>query len=252
MSSNVVRTKLENQHSESEQQARTDLAACYRLAHRFGFSEIIWNHITARIPGPENHFLLHQFGFRYDEVTASNLLKVDQEGRVIDGADDINVTGFVIHSGIYTARKDVACVMHTHGPAAVAVSALERGLVPMAQGAMMFYDNVAYHDYEGLSTDVAERERLVANLGDKCAMILRNHGVLTVGRNVAEAFMLMYYLEDACRLQMQVLSSGEKPQLPAPEVCQRAREQYKECWPGKYEWPALTRLLDKEDPSYRD
>lgn len=116
MSSNVVRTKLENQHSESEQQVRTDLAACYRLAHRFGFSEIIWNHITARIPGPENHFLLHQFGLRYDEVTASNLLKVDQEGHVIDGADDINVTGFVIHSGIYTARKDIACVMHTHGP----------------------------------------------------------------------------------------------------------------------------------------
>lgn len=252
MTSNVVRTKLEHHFSESEQQARTDLAACYRLASRFGFDEIIWNHITARIPGPHNHFLLHQFGLRYDEVTASNLLKVDQQGCVVDSPDDINVTGFVIHSGIYTARADVACVLHTHSPGAVAVSALERGLIPMAQGGMMFYDNVAYHDYEGLSTDVAERDRLATNLGDKCAMILRNHGVLTVGRSVSEAFMLMYHLEDACRLQMQVLSSGEKMQLPPAEVCQRARDQFKGCWPGKYEWPALIRLLDKEDRSYRD
>lgn len=239
-------------YGDAEWQRRVDLAACYRLADRFGFSDLVWNHITARVPGTENHFLINRFGLRFDEITASNLIKVDQDGNVIDGPQDINITGFVIHSGIYAARQDIACVMHSHSPGGLAVSALECGLQPLVNDTMMFYERIAYHDYEGISTDVTERERLAANLGDNNAMVLRNHGLLTAGRSVGEAFMLMYYLERACSVQMQVLSSGQKPRIPPREICKLAAEQYDEFQPGKYEWPALLRLLDDKDPSYRD
>lgn len=233
---------------------RLDLAACYRLADMFGFSDIVWNHITAKIADSE-HFLINRFGLRYDEVTASNLVTVDLDGNVIDAGtgqsdEDINVTGFVIHSAIHASRPEVTCVMHSHAEAGLAVSALKVGLIPMIQDAMPFLGRVAYHDYEGLSTNLGERERLASSLGDKMVLILRNHGLLTCGETVAEAFMHMYYLERACRVQMQVLASGQECELPSAEVCERAAMQYAEFPYGKFEWPALLRLVAMKSPDY--
>lgn len=245
------------QYSETEWQMRVDLAACYRLADMHGFSDIIWNHITAKIPGTE-HFLINRFGLRHDEICASNLITINQDGTVIDPGsvstshDDINITGYVIHSAIHAARPDTHCVMHSHSEYGLAVSALKEGLIPMVQDAMPFFEQLAYHDYEGLSTDTAERQRLAASLGDKNAMILRNHGVLTCGATVAEAFMLMYYLERSCRVQMQVLASGREFTVPSAEICRAAAAQYELFPHGKYEWPALLRKLDQHDAGYKD
>jgi len=251
MSDNVTRLKA-GVGDETERQTRIDLAACYRLTVHFGYDDIIWNHISARIPGRDEAFLINPLGLRYDEICASNLVKVDLDGQVLDGGAETNVTGFVIHSAIHRKRPDVQCVMHTHTPGGLAVSALAEGLMPMVQDAYMFVDNIRYHDYEGLSTDMAERERLAESLGEGSAMILRNHGLLTAGRSIAEAFMTLHYLERACRVQMSVLASGREIQLPPDEVVAKAAEQYRSFWPGSYEWPALIRLMDKLDPSYRD
>ena len=163
---------------------------------------------------PRSTFCINRFGLRFDEITASSLVKVDLEGNVVDGPEDLNVTGFVIHSAVHAAREDVVCVMHSHGPGGLAVSALADGFIPMTQDGFMFYERVAYHDYEGLSTDTSECQRLAANLGDKDVMVLRNHGLLTVGSSVGEAFMRMYYLERACQTQMKILASGAKTELP--------------------------------------
>ena len=241
-------------YSEAEWLMRVDLAAGYRLADRFGFSDIVWGHITAKVPGTEN-FLINRFGLRFDEVCASNLVTVNLEGKVIDRGtaesdEDINLTGFVIHSAVHAARTDVRCVMHSHSPGGIAVSALKDGLVPMTIDAMTFYECTAYHDFEGLSVDIAERERMAANLGDRNAMILRNHGLLTCGATVGEAFMLMYYLERACKVQMQVLGTGQEMALPNAKLCQRAAEQSAQFPPGKYEWPALKRLVKEASPDY--
>jgi ribulose-5-phosphate 4-epimerase/fuculose-1-phosphate aldolase len=246
----------DQRYSEAEWQMRVDLAACYRLADMFGFSDIVWNHITAKVPDSE-HFLINRLGLRHDEITASNLVTIDLNGSVIDPGsatsdDDINVTGFVIHSAIHAARPDLHCVMHSHAEAGLAVSVLKDGLLTLIQDGMPFYKQVAYHDYEGLSTDVAERERLAANLGDKQVMILRNHGLLTCGATVGEAFMLMYYLERACRVQMQVLASGQEYQSLAPDICAAAASQYELFPHGKYEWPALLRLVEQRSPGFRD
>ncbi len=243
-------------YTAAEWQMRIDLAACYRLADMFGFSDIIWNHITAKVPESE-HFLINRFGLRHDEITASNLVTIDLDGTVVDsgsatGDDDINVTGFVIHSAIHAARPDLHCVMHSHSEAGLAVSVLKDGLITMIQDGMPFHKQVAYHDYEGLSTDVAERERLAASLGDGRVMILRNHGLLTCGATVGEAFMLMYYLERACKVQMQVLASGQEYQLVSDELCRAAAGQYELFPHGKYEWPALLRMLDTRAPDFRD
>ena len=243
-------------YSAVEWRMRVDLAACYRLADLFGFSDVIWNHITAKVPDTE-HFLINRFGLRYDEVTASNLVTLDIDGNVIDSGsgtseEDINVTGYVIHSAIHAARPDVHCVMHSHSEAGLAVSVLKEGLVPMVQDAMSFYERVAYHDYEGLAINTDERERLAASLGDSMVMILRNHGLLTCGKTVAEAFMNMYYLERACKVQMQVYASGRDFVLPAPELCELAANQYEQFPLGKYEWPALLRLADERSPGFRD
>jgi ribulose-5-phosphate 4-epimerase/fuculose-1-phosphate aldolase len=242
-------------YSAAEWQMRVDLAACYRLADMHGFSDIIWNHITAKIPGTEN-FLINRFGLRHDEITASNLVTLGLDGKVIDPGsatsdEDINVTGYVIHSAIHAARTDLHCVMHSHSEHGLAVSALKDGLIPMVQDAMPFYKRVAYHDYEGLSTDTAERERLAASLGDKNVMILRNHGILTCGESVGEAFMLMYYLERSCRVQMQVLATNREYTVLSDKICEAAAGQYLLFPHGKYEWPALLRMLNQRNDDYR-
>ena len=241
-------------YTDTEWATRCDLAACYRLANIFGYSDIVWNHITAKIPDSE-HFLINRFGLRYDEVTASNLVTIDLDGNVIDAGsatsdEDINVTGFIIHSAIHAARPDVHCVMHSHAQAGLAVSVLQSGLVPMIQDAMPFFGRVAYHDYEGLSTDTAERQRLADNLGDRMVMIMRNHGLLTCGKSVGEAFMHMYYLERACKVQLQVLASGQDYVLPSDDICEAAAKQYLQFPYGKYEWPALLRLVEQRSPDY--
>ena len=246
----------QSKYSAAEWQMRVDLAACYRLADMFGFSDIIWNHITAKVPNTKN-FLINRFGLRHDEISASNLITLDIEGNVVDpgsasSENDVNVTGYVIHSAIHAARPDLHCVMHSHSEHGLAVSALKSGLIPMVQDAMPFYKQVAYHDYEGMSTDTAERQRLAASLGDKKVMILRNHGLLTCGATVGEAFILMYYLERSCRAQMQVLASGQEYTVPSTEVCEAAAGQYDTFPHGKYEWPALLRMLDQQQSGYKD
>ncbi len=250
MTAKNVRLVSKDGVAEHERETRVDLAACYRLTAHFGYDDVIWNHISARIPG-EEAFLINPLGLRYDEICASNLVKVDPEGRVLGGGET-NVTGFVIHSAVHRRRPDIHCVMHTHTQGGLAVSALAEGLLPMVQDALLFHERIRYHAYEGLSTDLEERERLADSLGDGHAMILRNHGLLTAGRTIAEAFMLMHYLERACRVQIAVLSTGREVSLPPPEVLDKAARQYEEFWPGKYEWPALVRLMDKIDPSYRE
>ena len=248
-------TKIPAMYADAEWKTRVELAACYRVADHFGFSDIVWNHITAKVPKSE-YFLINRFGLRYDEVTASNLVTVDLDGKVIDPGSatsevDVNLTGFIIHSAVHAARPDVHCVMHSHSSAGMAVSALKDGLVPMTIDAMSFYERTAYHPFEGLSTDTSERARLVANLGERNAMILRNHGLLTCGESVGAAFMTMYYLERACHVQMQVLASGQAVDLPSAEICERAAQQSAGFPPGEFEWPALRRLIEKNSPDYR-
>ena len=243
-------------YSAAQWQQRVDLAACYRLADLFGFSDIVWNHITAKLPDSP-HFLINRFGLRFDEVTASNLVTVDLAGKVVDpgtatSEEEVNVTGFIIHSGIHAARPDIHCVMHSHSESGLAVSVLKDGLLPMIQDGMGIYGRLSYHDYEGLSVDPDECERLAANLGDNNDMILRNHGLLTCGATVGEAFMRMYYLERACKVQLQVLATGREYVLPGVDIQEQAGKQYGQFPYGKYEWPALLRLTDQRSPGFRE
>jgi ribulose-5-phosphate 4-epimerase/fuculose-1-phosphate aldolase len=237
----------------AERSTRVDLAAAFRLAHHYGYDEMIWNHITARVPGAEECFLINRHGLRFDEVSASNLVKVDVDGNVIDSPHGVPIAGFVIHSAIHRARPDVKCVMHTHTHAGLAVSTLEDGLLPLVSEGMYHYGDIAYHPYEGVSTELEERERMAANLGGKSCMILRNHGLLTVGTSVAEAFVRMYWLDLACNIQLKVLSTGAKFRTIPEDVCRHAARQHQEdpnFAAGVQEWPALLRLLDQKDPSY--
>lgn len=238
--------------SDTEWKQRVDLAACYRLADRYRMGKVIWNHITARVPDAPNMILVFQLGCRYDEVTASNLIKMTLDGMLIDGpAESLNQAAYVIHGGIYRARADVMCVMHTHSRGGQAVACLKEGLLPLSQEAMMFHGDTAYHEYEGISDDVAESMRLAEDLGDKHQMILRSHGLMTVGRSVGEAFWRMYMLEMACALQIDVLATGREYVLQPRDVCAKVRKQYEQdFFPGRYEWPAFLRYLDRVEPDY--
>ena len=247
---------LRNRVSDEEWQTRVDLAAAYRLAHLHGWTTtLIYNHISARIPGPEHHFLLNPFGLRWDEVTASNLVKIDLEGNILDDTPhSINDAGYTIHSAIHGARDDAVCVIHTHTEAGMAVSALEDGLIFTNQDSMMFYGHVAYHEFEGIALDLSERERLVSDLGDKKVMILRNHGLLTTGKSVADAWVQMYFLEKVCSAQLALLSasgSGVRIHYPSEEVCEHTARQYEKGGCGEREWPALLRQLDEAGIEYR-
>ena len=233
---------------------RLDLAACYHLADYFNMSDIIWNHITAKTSSDKNTFLINKFGLRYDEITASNLLEINHDGEVINGEGEINDTGYIIHGAIHKNREDIACVMHTHSRAGLAISCLEEGLKPIIQDAAIFHDRISYHDWEGMSTENDERERLSKNLGKNKAMILRNHGLLTCGNNISEAFMLMYYLDRACKNQIDTLSMGKKTIVPSNNIIEFAACQYDDprFQLGKHEWPALLRLLDKNNSIYKN
>jgi ribulose-5-phosphate 4-epimerase/fuculose-1-phosphate aldolase len=239
--------------SEAEWQVRVDLAACYRLAAREGWDDLIYTHISARVPGPEHHFLINPFGMSFDEISASSLVKIDLDGTIVgDSPYGVNKAGFVIHSAVHEARG-VGCVMHTHTESGMAVSMMKGGLLPVSQHAMLFHNRLAYHDYEGLALEADEKDRLVADLGNHGSMILRNHGFLTTGASVAEAFVRMFYLEKAAAAQLRAQASGDEIVVPPPEVCEKTARQFEgDSLPyGSREWPAMLRRLDREDPTYK-
>jgi len=250
--------------SDAERRVRADLAAAYRLLAHFGMDDSIYTHISARVPGTQDQFLINPFGMLFRDVTASSLVKIDLDGRIVgDSPYDVNPAGFTIHSAVHAARHDAACVLHTHTLAGVAVSSLACGLQPCNQWALQFYKRVVYHEFEGIALDHAERERLVADLGPTAnAMILRNHGLLTLGATVSEAFILMLNLDRACRVQMAIQASGQ-PIHPVPDaVCELTARQYEsgdstraadEPDPNAREWRALLRHVEPAPPSsYRD
>lgn len=245
--------------TDAEWQVRVDLAACYRLVHHFGWSDLTATHISARVPGPEHHFLLNPYGALFDEITASSLVKVDLDGNVIDppGAEVIPA-GFVIHSAIHMAVPELTCVLHTHTAAGVGVATQRDGLLPITQHSLLIRGAVAYHDFEGAATDLDERERIVADLGDRRVLILRNHGLLTVGKSVGEAFIWMYRAERACRMQL-AFQGANVPSYPLSDaVVERTTEQGRMVATGNNrapvgarEWPAMLRLVERLDPTYK-
>src|SRR4051812_45209395 len=200
---------VRDQVSQDEWAARVDLAACYRLIAMYGWDDLIFTHISAKVPGPERYFLINPYGMLFDEITASSLVKIDLQGNaVMESPFPVNPAGFIIHSAIHEARADAHCVLHLHTPQGQAVAAQKHGLLPITQTAMTLHGAVAYHDFEGIATDLDERARLVRDLGDKSVMILRNHGTLTVGESVSDAFIRMYFLERACEAQVLALRGG--------------------------------------------
>ena len=240
--------------SAAEWQTRIDLAACYQLCAQFGWDDGIYTHISAAVPGEPGHYLINPFGFRFDEIRASNLVKVDRNGNITCRSQhSINKAGFALHGAVHGARKDAACVMHLHNPNAIAVGMQGPGLQPLSPYALRFNGELAYHDYEGLDMTPAEQARLTANLAQHPAMLLRNHGSLTVGRTIAEAFVLMQTLDQACRLQLLAQSACMPLRQPSETVCQKAhRELVGDGAPeGRLEWPALLRRLDATNPTYR-
>ncbi len=251
---------MRNQCSEAEWQARVDLAACYRLVALYGMADMMANHISVRVPDEEDAFLINAYGMMYEEITASSLIKVDHDGKILSKPDfgalsyGINKAGYVIHSAVHHARPEVACVIHTHSWASMAVAGLDCGLMPITQTAMRFL-KIGYHDYQGVVLDTAEQASLIEDLGKGEALILRNHGALTVGNTVGEAFNWMHRLELACRSQVAAMSCNTPLREVAPEILQETWNNYQPGTRRPYgvmEWPALLRKLDRLDPGYRD
>jgi ribulose-5-phosphate 4-epimerase/fuculose-1-phosphate aldolase len=245
----------------NEREARVALAAVYRLIAGLGLDDLIYNHISMRVPGAEDQFLINPYGLLFEEMTASSLVRIDTAGRKLDNSPhEVNLAAFVIHAAIHKARHDAVCVLHTHSDASLAVSGQEAGLLPLCQFAMRFYNRQAFHDYEGVAIDLDEQERLVRDLGEHRVMLMRNHGLLTTGRTPAEAFMLLYYFERAAKVQLSMqaaAAAGAKLLIPPHEVCERAARQFWEnqgdiLVPGEREWPAFLRQLERSDPSYKD
>ena len=246
--------------SAEEMKVRQDLAAAYRLVDLFGWSDLIGTHLSARIPGSEDHFLINPYGLLFEEITASSLVKVDMYGNIIGETEqEINPAGFIIHSAVHMARPEVAGVMHTHTPACVSIATQKAGLLPLTQHALAVLDHTAYHEYEGISMDEGERERIAEDFGDKNILFLRNHGVLTAGRTVAETFVWLYRAERASRMQLAIQQSGAD-YIEIPESIQQSTiaqnrknnsdSGYRPI--GLKEWPALLRRLDRIDPGYKD
>lgn len=237
--------------SAEEQQVRIDLAAMFRLTEMFGWDDTIWNHITARVPGSDHNFLMHRFGLLYEEVSASNLIKVDESGNVLEGPKDVNTAGFVIHSAIHLHHPHNKFVFHAHPPQAIAATTFKDGVPFLVQDSSMLYGEVRYHDWEGLSVDLDERHRIAENLGDGKCLVMRNHGFLTVGATAGEAFMNMYYLIRMSDVALRAEASGLPLDPADPELWALSRKQYDAFAPGKYEWPALLRRCDRADASYK-
>ncbi len=246
---------LREQLSAEEWQLRVNLAACYRIIAMHGWDDLVFTHISARVPGDEEHFLINAYGLLFEEMTASSLVKVDLEGnKVMDSPHEINPAGFVIHSAIHEARPDVGCVLHTHSKAGVAVSAQAEGLKPISQTSLFPYASLAYHNYEGIALNEDEKPRLVADMSDKNFLMLRNHGLLTAAATIPDAFLYMYVFETACQIQLLAQGTGGTLiDVPEPIVAgiQAQAEQVTRGLGGQLVWPGLLRKLDRIDPSYK-
>lgn len=246
-------SSVKSRVSTREWDLRVNLAAAYRLVALFGWDDLVFTHISARLPGPEHHFLINPYGMMFDEITASSLVKVDLEGRkLLESPYEINPAGFIIHSCIHAAREDVACVLHIHSLNGVAVSAQKAGVLPISQQSLLVLSSLAYHDYEGVVLNPEEQPRLVRDLGDKSFLMLRNHGLLTVGPSVEDAFLSMYLFEAACAIQVRGQSGGELITIGAPIVkgIQAAAKQVTAGLGASLVWPGLLRRLDRLNPGY--
>ncbi|MDZ7936886.1 MAG: class II aldolase/adducin family protein [Rhodoferax sp.] len=246
---------VQSQVSAEEWKLRVDLAACYRLVALYGWSDLVFTHISARIPGPEHHFLINPYGLMFDEITASSLVKVDQQcNKLIESPYPVNPAGFVIHSAVHEAREDAGCVMHTHTRAGVAVSAQKAGILPLSQQSTFVLASLAYHDYEGVAFRPEEKPRLQADLGTANFLVLRNHGLLVVGKTIADAFLSMYTLEATCQIQLGAQAGGELTHVN-PAIVQGVAEASRVQTGGlggAFVWPALIRKLNRTDTSYQD
>ncbi len=246
---------LKDQVSPEEWQLRVDLAACYRLVAAYGWSDLIFTHISARIPGPEHHLLINPYGLLFEEITASSLIKIDQAGnKLSQSVHPINPAGFVIHSAVHAVREDAACVLHTHTRAGVAVSAQVCGVLPISQQSTFVLASLGYHSYEGVALHDAEKPRLQADLGTAKHLMLRNHGLLVVGSSIAEAFLLMYNFESTCQIQIAAQAGGSLTQVD-PRIIDgvgHAMRAQTDGLGGAFAWPAMLRKLDRTDSSYRD
>ncbi len=244
---------LQSRVSAEEWRARVDCAALYRLVALHGWDDMIFTHISMRLPGPEHHFLINPYGMLFEEITASSLVKVNLDGDIVAPTPHfINPAGFTIHSAIHAAREDALCVIHLHTDAGVGVSAQQHGLLPLTQNALLVLPQLAFHEYEGVALNLDERERLVRDLGDKKLFLLRNHGTLSIGSNAADAFVAIYFLERACAQQAIALSGGASHALVAPEAAQREAIEQSKGLPlvSQLAWPGLMRKLDRRNPGY--
>ncbi|MEP4889369.1 MAG: class II aldolase/adducin family protein [Aliiglaciecola sp.] len=240
--------------SEQEWQMRVDLAACYRIVAHYGWDDLVFTHISARVPGPEHHFLINPYGLLFEEVTASNLVKVDLQGNIVmDSEFNINPAGFTIHSAVHEAREDALCVLHLHTTAGVAISTLKDGLQAYSQQSLFALSSMAYHDYEGVALNPDEKSRLVEDLGDNSFMILRNHGLLTCGESIADTFLGMFLLQRSCEIQLQAQATGQ-PMIKIPDPIlsgiQAQAKQVTRSAGGALAWPGILRKLDRVNPGY--
>ena len=248
---------LKDKVSADEWQTRVDLAAAYRLVAHFKWDDLVFTHISARVPGRHDEFLINPYGMTFEEITASSLVRIDAEGHKLDdSAFPVNPAGFTIHSAVHAARHDAQCVLHVHSVNGVAVSAQKEGVLPLSQHSIFVLSSLAYHDYEGVALNEDEKPRLVADLGDKTFLMLRNHGLLTVGATVADAFLAMYFFETTCMIQVRALAGSRElisidPRIIAGAQAQ-ARQVTRGVGPGALSWPGLLRRLDRIDPGYRD
>ena len=246
---------IQNMVSAEEWRLRVDLAACYRLVALYGWSDLVFTHISARIPGPEHHFLINPYGLMFDEITASSLVKVDMQcNKLIESPYPVNPAGFVIHSSVHAAREDVQCVLHTHTRAGVAVSAQKNGVLPISQQSTFVLASLAYHGYEGVAFRDEEKPRLQADLGEANFLMLRNHGLLTCGKTIADAFLAMYTFEAACKIQIDAQAGGGELTQVHPQILTGVAQAMKVQTGGlggAFVWPSLIRKLDRTDPSYK-
>jgi ribulose-5-phosphate 4-epimerase/fuculose-1-phosphate aldolase len=241
--------------SAEEWQLRVDLAACYRLVALYGWSDLVFTHISARVPGPEHHFLINPYGLMFDEITASSLIKVDQDcNKIIDSPYPVNPAGFVIHSAVHAAREDIQCVLHTHTRAGIAVSAQKNGVLPISQQSTFVLASLAYHEYEGVAFRDDEKPRLQADMGEANYLMLRNHGLLTVGKTIADAFLSMYVFETTCQIQIAAQSGGSELTQVNPKIVEGVGQAMKVQTGGlggAFVWPSLIRKLDRIDAGYK-
>lgn len=249
-------SSIKSQVSPEEWKLRVDLAAAYRLVAHYGWDDLVFTHISARVPGPEHHFLINPYGMMFEEITASSLVKIDMDAKkVAPSPYEVNPAGFTIHSAIHAVREDALCVMHTHTVAGVAVSAQSHGLLPLSQQSLFPLSNLAYHDYEGLALREDEKARLQADLGKANSLILRNHGILVCGSSIPDAFLNLFILQRACEVQIAALAGGTAV-TPVPQsIVSNMAEQVNAVTRGlggQIAWPALLRKLDRIDPSYAD